>query len=395
MSKLSVRTGKHSVTAMQGAHAGLSLLASLSDEEDSPVAKFPRLTELHSSPSEHYFSSSPSERCGECSFDDDGSSNDDELEFQMPGPARQSATKPSGDSSGSAQRAAANTHFARAYARGKSHAAASDTPSSSVPSSSRLSSRGGRPSREDLDRRRASAVNDALQGQDHKGRTHTYARCKHPVGQSPCCFNLWANDAGSTGKDELEAHTREWLTYSERERKHRLTEQLKGAFDSKLEKWTYLVNGRAVCRSVFLLFYPISPGTLTNIQDAIRHPGEGHGGIRCEEDRPLGNEKVATAVAGWLLGYCEEVGDRVGCLAEGNDADTLIIPRVEKHQIWLEYKAGEGEDAATEAYFMRVWRSHPELQHIEMARKVRNFQLCASCHRISEGITRAHKGRLS
>jgi hypothetical protein len=47
--------------------------------------------------------------------------------------------------------------------------------------------------------------------------------------------------------------------------------------------------------------------------------------------------KKATAVAGWLLGFFEESGDYVGCLAEGSNEDTLIIPRMEKKMVWEEY----------------------------------------------------------
>lgn len=55
------------------------------------------------------------------------------------------------------------------------------------------------------------------------------------------------------------------------------------------------------------------------------------------------------------------------------------------------YKASEGEDAVSETHFMSMWRTHPLLAHVQMARKIRNFQLCTTCHRINEGITAAHK----
>jgi hypothetical protein len=55
------------------------------------------------------------------------------------------------------------------------------------------------------------------------------------------------------------------------------------------------------------------------------------------------------------------------------------------------YKANEGEDAVSEKWFMHVWHTHPLLAHVQMARKIRNFQLCTTCHRINEGITAAHK----
>ena len=69
----------------------------------------------------------------------------------------------------------------------------------------------------------------------------------------------------------------------------------------------------------------------------------------------------------------------------------LTIPRVEKIMIFREYAASEGEDAGSEAHFMRVWHTHPSLKQIQMARELRNFQLCMTCHRIGEGLTKALK----
>ena len=239
-----------------------------------------------------------------------------------------------------------------------------------------------------------SSVNDALQGQDKAGRRHTLSKCKNPEGIVPCCFNLWATDSGSTGKDELEAHMRKWTNYSEGERKAKLTDQLRECFDSQTGQWRLLIRGRPVCRSVFLLYYPISSGTLSNIQHTISNPHVSKAKLATGDGKPEPQpekEKVTTAIAGWILGYCEEVGDRVGCLAEGSDPDALIIPRVEKILIYREYAAFEGEDAGSEAHFMRVWRTHPSLKQIQMARKLRNFQLCTACHRIGEGLTKALK----
>ena len=57
----------------------------------------------------------------------------------------------------------------------------------------------------------------------------------------------------------------------------------------------------------------------------------------------------------------------------------------EEARIQEEYQASEvEEDAASEEYFMSLWRTSKELSHVEMARKVRNFQLCTTCHTISE-----------
>ena len=65
---------------------------------------------------------------------------------------------------------------------------------------------------------------------------------------------------------------------------------------------------------------------------------------------------------------------------------------MEKKLVYKEYQASEGEEeAASKGYFMSLWRTSKELSHVEMARKVRNFQLCTTCHTISEGISKAHK----
>ena len=107
---------------------------------------------------------------------------------------------------------------------------------------------------------------------------------------------------------------------------------------------------------------------------------------------PLATAKVADAVIGWFLVYFDEIGDLVGCLAEGHNDETLIIPRMEKKLVYKEYQASEGEEeAASKGYFMSLWGTSKELSHVEMARKVRNFQLCTTCHTISEGISKAHK----
>ena len=290
-----------------------------------------------------------------------------------------------------------NPAYKRAYARGKRAAASSSRPRQA------LSARGGRPTQEVLDARRRDSVNDALQGQNMKGKQHSLKQCSHPVqigdGFCPCYTNLWATGPGDTGKDELETHMRKWLSYTEAGRKAALVSQLREAYNRETNEWKLVVRGRSVCRHVFELYYPISTGQLTNIQKMIIHGlDEREGGDSDEVEAeanprdPLGcGGKKATAVAGWLLGFFEEIGDRVGCLAEGSNEDTLIIPRMEKKMVWEEYKAAEGEDAASESLFMQTWRTHPLLAHVQMARKIRNFQLCTTCHRINEGITAAHK----
>lgn len=126
---------------------------------------------------------------------------------------------------------AARMHFDRAYERGRQQAANASQCSPSLSaggsSSASLSNRGGRPSKKVLDQRREDGVNDALQGQDHQGRTHVLKHCRHPVDidgeQCPCHFNLWARRSGSTGKEELETHTRKWLDFSESRRREELT----------------------------------------------------------------------------------------------------------------------------------------------------------------------------
>ena len=140
--------------------------------------------------------------------------------------------------------------------------------------------------------------------------------------------------------------------------------------------------------------YPVSAGNLSNIQTTIRLRHEEWGSSE-EKSRgvpPLATAKVADAVIGWFLVYFDEIGDLVGCLAEGHNDETLIIPRMEKKLVYKEYQASEGEEeAASKGYFMSLWGTSKELSHVEMARKVRNFQLCTTCHTISEGISKAHK----
>ena len=66
-------------------------------------------------------------------------------------------------------------------------------------------------------------------------------------------------------------------------------------------------------------------------------------------------------------------------IEEGHNEETLIILRMEKKLVYKEYQASEGEeDAASEGYFMSLWRTSEELSHVEMARKVWNFHLCTT-----------------
>lgn len=363
-------------------------LGSFSEDELSPAPQFRPLVAI---------SSGEGSLCSSC--DDDDSDHDGANDGANDGgPSSASFGGETGAAAASAGRPnAARMHFDRAYERGR-QCAANVSPSLSAggSSSASLSKRGGRPSKQVLDKRREDGVNDALQGQDHQGRTHVLKHCRHPVNidgeKCPCHFNLWARRSGSTGKEEIETHTRKWLAFSESRRREELTTQLQEAYSPDTNEWKYLIHGRRVCRSVFLLYYPISAGQLTKIQESILQQGEqgeeGEGGV---EDGSFKDAKVWDGIVGWLLGYFEEIGDRVGCLAEGNNDETLIIPRMEKKLVWGEYKASEGEDACSESYFMTAWRTSPDLKHVEMARKVRNFQLCTRCHTISEGVTKALK----
>ena len=372
-----------------------ALLGSLSDDESSPVRPFPPFQEL-----------SPGS-CGSCWQSDDGDDDDDVDGDNDEGSSSDSSSSPELDFGPSAAASSSNGPSAtpasareRAYQRGKDVAKGSKAPTSQgCASCSVASARGGRPTQAVLDERRKNSVNDALQGQDAKGKRHTLKTCTHSVqiggNQCPCHANLWVTHDGSTGKDELEEHMRKWLGYSEAARRRELVAQLRESYCPDTGQWCFLVHGRPVCRSVFLLFYPISSGQLTKIQNSLASEGDHDSGNECAAEPRLKEAKRAVAVAGWLLGFCEEIGDRVGCLLEGSNAETLIIPRMEKHMVWLEYKESEGEDACSESYFMHIWRNDPDLQHIEMARKIRNFQLCTTCHTNSEGITSAHKSHNS
>ena len=243
-------------------------------------------------------------------------------------------------------------------------------------------------------------MNSALQGESWTGARHTKANCHHLWGpnNAPCWTHLWADDAASsTGKEELEAHLRTFVRKSEGERKQLVLDLLKESYDPSADKWTYLVNGRCVCKPVFLLHYPISEGVLSNVQDRIKSNCESArgppGGVQYSNDED-GGKRVAVkreTIIGWLLGYCEEVGDKVGCLIDGDNVENVIIPQMEKHTVWCEYKSCEGETAATEAYFLDVWRNAPELKHIAMARKIANFQCCKTCLKLSENIASALK----
>ena len=226
-----------------------------------------------------------------------------------------------------------------------------------------------------------------------------HERCEHLLGNGlPCYSSLW-EFAG------FKSHITRFVKYSQEARTCIVYERLQSMYYAERHddgecaepKWHWFVNGRSVCRHVFLLSYPIGSSTLYGLQarwkaghlfaHAKHEELSGGTASTSTSDAPRRLDFGRLSVIGWYLGYADTVGDYMP------DEQQTIVPRRLREEEYDEYAAALGPDAVKPRYFNTVVRSADELSNICWARKLLNFQNCTKCTDGNEEVAQALKSR--
>ena len=217
-------------------------------------------------------------------------------------------------------------------------------------------------------------------------RTHdaTVCKCRLPSA-APCWNNLWrdkAHYAMHLNAFEMTQEARSAHVFSKLQDAY-YAEVDSAGLSTGPRRWHYFApGGRSVCRDVFLLAYPIGESTLYKLKARIKN------------DQPYAHEKdcgklsesvdyKTLSVIGWYLAYADSVGDWMP------DDQELIVPRRDRHEEWQEYAVTMGNGHAAYSTFCATVKKAPELSHVAQARKVNNFQACATCVDLNENVKQA------
>ena len=211
---------------------------------------------------------------------------------------------------------------------------------------------------------RSMALARMLAGIDDDGKEHVNCTCKCGSNKTmPCYYNLWDDtNSASTASTRLENHLELFLSLKQQERGDIIFPMLQQLY-MRNEKgdWVqrYKVNGRFVCRSIFLLFYPVSNSTLYRITVAIKNGQPAY--YRDESSPRTGSaiqERKRLHAIGWICAWADALGDR---LPGVYDVGKLYVPRIalvdlhdEFHEDCISYGMEESEVLKYDT-FVKVW----------------------------------------
>jgi hypothetical protein len=244
-----------------------------------------------------------------------------------------------------------------------------------------------KPPAETVQARRRRLLGSAYMRCTLAGEVYDYATgdyASHKPGCT-CHSRLWdSGPAEATGERtcRLRSHLTRFLNLSNEKRTAAVFGVLADKYYADLDgnglptgpkRWHYWLNHRYVCKAVFLAAYPVSRRTLDRIKQRIKlgysfaHPKHEEGGASASAGDPKGASMI-----GWVLGYASEVGDYMP------DKKQLVIPRRPRLEDFDECAAALGQLCGAYSYFCAIMQDAPELAHITYARKLLNFQACAS-----------------
>lgn len=154
--------------------------------------------------------------------------------------------------------------------------------------------------------------------------------------------------------------------------------------DRKIE---YTVNGRLVCRAVFLECFPMSKSTLRRLERRLL-AGIGPHGIGAAAQRTTSEKRLQ--VIAWWLAYAAATAERLP------DVPHLYTPCRLKTEIFDEYRAdlraaNRASLIVHPATFASIYRNASELDHITISRGKRNFTRCSLCVTLEARLQKALK----
>ena len=236
------------------------------------------------------------------------------------------------------------------------------------------------------------------------GRVHVVSKCPLAMGTFTAACHIAAFRAmggGNDEKDRLESEAdlepwevafnqtrRGFLAMSSSSRGRHLFALLSGWYTwnrkAQAMKQHYFVAGREVCRSVFLLVYPVAK-TVERVVHAVKS-GSGAFYMRDLEGpgqpmlAPGDGTSTTSEAAAWLLAWAENEGERIpGAEFVGK----LYVPRVDITDLMREVNELREECGITTplkyGVIHKAWTKHPTLAHVRIHRDKRNFQQCSVC----------------
>ena len=244
-------------------------------------------------------------------------------------------------------------------------------------------------------RRRAIAIARTLGGVDENGVCHTL-KCKCKFNNKPCYDNIWDDAASDTvASIRLEAHLEWFMGLQQKERGDIVFQLLRNHLmvdESGKPVQNYVINGRRVCRFIFLLNFPISEATLKRVLGAIRDDKPAFYAAETDRESFGKVSRKRYDLIGWILAWAHAVGDQ---LPGEKDSGYLVVPKQDLVDIWREYE----DDCITNNYtkedilqydtFRKIWHDDKALAHIRMGVDRRNFQKCDDCVAHRAAINRA------
>lgn len=152
-------------------------------------------------------------------------------------------------------------------------------------------------------------------------------------------------------------------------------------------KFECRVNGRVVCAPIFALHWGISKASLERYMSKAKEMKLGI--VQPPDRRPREAIKYHYIVA-WVCQYAESSTEKLP------DCDKLLIPSISWGDLHSEFaadmRAAGVDHICCPQYFRSVFKSAPELNHIEMNRHKKNFGKCGECMELCAKVAQALKG---
>jgi hypothetical protein len=152
-------------------------------------------------------------------------------------------------------------------------------------------------------------------------------------------------------------------------------------------KQHFFVRDVRVCRCVFLLAYPISPSTLGVV---VKRVADGHASMYDKEEGFMADSTttITLEAAAWLLVWSEINGETY--VGQYNRLNTSHTDLTVLHKQYCDERWAEGCDAIAYSTFVKVWTTHPLLDHVHMRKNGKlNFHSCETCEALRMGIKKA------
>jgi hypothetical protein len=256
---------------------------------------------------------------------------------------------------------------------------------------------------------RANKLNHLLSDRGVVAAMQGKCTCKLANGRS-CRHLLFTHDGSAYDTDIdgiKDVRAKLWKNMNDRERGRWIFGQLKGFYDwwdwdgqghpTKGKSFQFRLNGKVVCRSVWLEMHGICPtGSQYNTmrQRVITGEQEAYDGDRIGDGNMLDNNLARQrqtcgwmSVCSWFCLYAHCNGDYMP------DREKTILPHVSIVDLHAEYEADMKfygrSGAATYQYFVRVWAEEPLLETFEISNLKYNFEHCCKCSEYATALSKA------